>query len=136
MYKLLLLLPFFSTSSTGIWVMNDGSAVEVPCPDIVEYDERVRLPAGCEVALPGVWLSTSRYKEMELEQASITAELAGKNEIISALKERVAALEINAVITSAIPECPPPKECVSFLGGALIGTALTTGGCIAWTLSR
>ncbi len=136
--KFLLFLPF-AFLSTGVWVKTDGTVLEVPCPDAVlfhgPHQGVQRLPGGCAAGAPGMWLSLEEYRSVRTERARLEAELEGKDAMIQDLKTQLSKAQSDLIICSAVPMCP---ECPSngFLSGALLATALTTGGCALWTLSR
>ena len=137
MFKAILIASLFSVASTGIWVTSTGEVQTVPCPESYD-DTRERLPQGCVNLQPGVWLAPARYRDMEVEIAGLREQISGKDREIELLKARVNELQGQLIITTAVPDCPA-CSCSTLphtLTGALIGTALTAGGCVLWTVSQ
>lgn len=138
MFKIsyILLAPLLFAGSTGVWVNTDGSIVEMPCPDRPDYGDRTRLPSGCRVEIAGVWLSTARYKKLEVDLAAAEQEVKSQQELISALKLALKKSETDLLICKAAPPCPICKDnsFSNHISGAVIGTVITSGACVAWTL--
>jgi len=130
---------FLQTSSAvGVWVRTDGSVVEVSCPSILEYSDTTRLPSGCVAELPGVWLSPTRYKALEVELAEARSEATQQSEYIRILKLQLKQAQDSLLICTAAPPCAPCKD-NSFthqLSGAFIGAAVSAGGCLLWNTTR
>ena len=127
----------FSASATGIWIKSDGEVIEVPCPESFDTD-RARLPQGCINPKAGVWLSVSRYKELEVEIAELKASNNGKDKVIGAHEQVIRDLRSQLLICTAVPDCPvcPSTNFQSTLTGAAIGASITLGGCFLWTQSH
>jgi len=125
-----------AAATTGIWIKSDGEIIEVPCPQ--EYDDsRERLPQGCVNLQPGIWLSVDRYRDMEVEIASLKERLEGKDREVQVLEGRVNELQGQLIICTAVPECPScPSTLPNTVTGAVIGTVITAGGCALWTISQ
>ena len=118
-------------------MQSDGTAVEVPCPR--EYsDSRARLPKGCETLSAGIWLSVSKYKEMEVEISGLKAKDKGRSEEIGRLKKEISKLQSHLLLCTAVSPCPtcPAISFKSTFTGAAIGATLTAGGCLLWTQSH
>ncbi len=133
--SLLSILSFMQIGSTvGIWVDTQGNQIEAPCPDVLEYADRVRLPAGCTVELPGVWLASSRYKSMEVKLAEQAHEVALQAEYIRVLKAQLKQAQDSLLVCTSTPIPPPCKsnKVGDAVGAAFIGAALTAGGCALW----
>jgi hypothetical protein len=103
--SIFLLMPL---ASSGFWVNTDGTIVEMICPSIEEYQDRARLPSGCEVEVAGVWLSTAKYRSLEVDLAVAKAELKEQQELIDALKLALRKSEGKFLICKAAPPCEPP----------------------------
>lgn len=120
----------------GLWVNPNGSIIELSCPKPEEYKDRARLPSGCKVEVPGVWLSTDKYRSLEVDLAVAKAELEAKEKLIQDYKAALKASEADLLLCRAAPPCEPCKNFTHQLSGALVGTLITSGACAAWTLSR
>ena len=132
------LLILAAPPSTGVWVQSDGTSVTVPCPRGEYSDSRARLPKGCETLSAGIWLSVSKYKEMEVEISGLKAKDKGKSEEIARLKKEISKLQSHLLLCTAVSPCPtcPSISFKSTFTGAVIGASLTAGGCLLWTQSH
>lgn len=117
---------------SGVWVKTTGEEVTVPCP--TEYTSPQRLPRGCGVVEPGLWYSVSSYRKIMVELAELRAERDGLAKERDLLKEQLSKVRGDLLICTATPECPAcPSTFTYTTQGALIGSALTLGGCLLWT---
>lgn len=125
------------TGSMGVWINTDGERVEVPCPPASEYGSRTRLPAGCRAEVAGVWLSVERYRELEINLAKREADLEAQATIVQELKSQINSCQSQLLVCMAAPPCPScPSAFVPLTQGALLGSLITSGGCVAWTLFK
>lgn len=125
------------SASVGVWINTDGYRQTVPCPTAFT-DTRMRLPQGCMAVKHGVWLSTGRYRDMEVELAGLRERVKAKDIEIDAYKDRVNGLTSQLLVCTAVPECPacPDYFLKHTATGAAIASVITLGGCAAWTLSQ
>lgn len=135
---LLLSLPIYVSASTGIWVKTDGTAIEAPCPGREKYGEQTRLPSGCTVEIPGMWLSVKQYTDLKVQLAEQQSLAKAQQEVLNDVKQSLANAQSDLLLCRAIPTCPPCEDHTTraSIGGAIIGTALASGGCLVWTLSH
>lgn len=140
MFKLMFLQMFtlLAVGSTGIWVGTDGQPIEVPCPDGVAFNAKVRIPSNCVAYRHGFWLSVEEYKSLKVELAEQAQAIQSKDDLIATLKADLEAQRVNHIVSVAIPDCPI-CECSTLapaFKGVLVGAAIITGGCVAWTQFR
>ena len=120
---------------SGVWVKTTGEEISVPCPK--EYANPQRLPMGCSVVTPGVWYSVSSYRKIMIELEELRAERAGLIAERDLLKAQLSKVRGDLLLCTAAPECPScPSTFTNTTQGALIGSAITLGGCLLWTQYR
>jgi hypothetical protein len=74
--------------STGLWVKSDGSQTQMACPSRDKYGKKaLKLPSGCLVQAPGVWISVDRHRALVGEAAAQEARLKGTREAIKGLRD-------------------------------------------------
>lgn len=130
-----------TSSSVGTWVNPDGTLVEAECPSILEYSDRVLLPESCRVEVPGVWLSTARYKDLEVSLAEARSEVSTQAEYIRVLKNQLKEAQNELLICKTVPPCSPCAPCKtnSFteqIGVMAIGATISAGGCLLLLQNR
>lgn len=117
---------------SGVWVKTTGEEITVPCPR--EYNSPQRLPRGCVVVDPGVWYSVPAYRNIMVELEELRAERDGLLNERETLKAQLSRVRGDLLVCTAAPECPAcPSTFINTTQGALIGSALTLGGCLLWT---
>lgn len=120
---------------SGTWVKTTGEEISVPCP--MEYANPQRLPKGCSVVEPGVWYSVSSYRKIMIELEELRAERLGLIKERDLLKEQVLKVRGDLLLCTAAPVCPRcPSTFINTTQGALIGAAVSFGGCLLWTRYR
>ena len=117
---------------SGVWVKTTGEEITVPCP--TEYTSPQRLPKGCGVVEPGLWYSVSSYRKIMIELEELRAERSGLIAERDLLKAQLSKVRGDLLLCTAAPECPScPSTFINTTQGALIGAAVSLGGCLLWT---
>lgn len=118
---------------SGVWVKTTGEEITVPCP--TEYNTPQRLPRGCGVIEPGIWYSVPAYRNIMIELSELRAERDGLIKERDILKAQLSKVRGDLLLCTAAPECPvcPSYRLTHTTQGALIGAALSFGGCLLWT---
>jgi hypothetical protein len=115
---------------SGVWVKTTGEEITVPCP--TAYETPQRLPRGCGVVEPGIWYSVSAYRSITVELAELRAQRDGLLKERALLKEQLSKARGELILCTAAPDCP--SNLIQYTTqGALIGAALSFGGCMLWT---
>jgi hypothetical protein len=69
--------------SEGVWEKSDGDTVCIKCPDphLFFTDKSLKLPQGCIVHFPGVYLSVNNYTSLKESELFTTKALEFQNNI-------------------------------------------------------
>jgi len=75
--------PYSPTEPSGKWVQSDGSEIAMRCPGSDKYGDRaLKMPSGCVVHVPGVWVSLDRFAALKSESKSLQATLEATKSLL------------------------------------------------------